>query len=178
MADSLSFQEWCHRMQSWRHSHGGVLPKRGRQNDEEAKLARWLSIATARRQRSLGSSPSKQQLSQAEVALLDSAVGNDADGASDALLRQTSVHSESQVVTQDSVSISLHLSQPAAKTRKQTRHSGCDSQSAARPQTLLAPGSPVPAGLWRQPVQVGRRGRTRRLVTRLGRVRGRCHKGG
>jgi len=69
--------ERCAPLRDWKLTHTGGLPNRYSDQDAEKALANWLSKALQRRQRALGSGPSKRQLTIDQAARLDNTIAID-----------------------------------------------------------------------------------------------------
>ena len=72
------FANWCTKIISWRCANNGAIPRQRSDDEEERALAKWVSKALPRRNKAIGSEPSKRQLTDDEVARLDKCLG---DGA-------------------------------------------------------------------------------------------------
>eukprot|EP00973_Karenia_brevis_P040789 5646254-Karenia_brevis.AAC.1 len=69
-----SHERWCADLTAWRLAHEGSIPRRGGGDAEETRLGNWLKSAVRRKTQSLGTQPSKQQLTQEEGRMLDAAL--------------------------------------------------------------------------------------------------------
>ena len=73
--DAKNDFERCAALRDWKLTHTGGLPSRSSDQAAEKSLANWLSKTLQRRQRALGSGPSKRQLTLDQAAHLDNIMG-------------------------------------------------------------------------------------------------------
>ena len=73
--DTKNDFERCAALRDWKLTHTGGLPSRSSDQAAEKSLANWLSKTLRRRQRELGSAPTKRQLTGDQAAHLDNIIG-------------------------------------------------------------------------------------------------------